>query len=373
MKSQSEAIAILAARFGAPKNVQTPAEIQEYKGILETWMRTFPPVHDINNPDTSKDEVYPWIVSQRFYLHTMAYLMILNPIRTYMAKSYTRMSPSDELRIRADGVNYSLRNLDTTTHWTEHVHHRDGRFHFIIFSLFDTASVLVAAVLKDEDDSMPRKSEVLIAVEKALVLLKRLNAISKTAKTSYDILSRLVRRLPRPSKYSNRKRAKISSKPAIQARPSPKATISDGSLHQYGSESTSPSALYESNSSGSTPLSHVATPESAPPSIEPTIQENIAYNGPGQQMAFGSLDPVMNLDGLMQPMPSFDGMMPSAGIYTGVETMQFHDPYAHDPYMATGYEEITDTQLGDFSRLWDWQSLGLDFISSESAELPPAV
>lgn len=44
MKLQSEAITRLSARFRAPKNVKTCAEIQEYKTMIEAWLKTFPAV-----------------------------------------------------------------------------------------------------------------------------------------------------------------------------------------------------------------------------------------------------------------------------------------------------------------------------------------
>lgn len=382
MKLQAEAVTILAERFGAPKNVQTPAEIQEYLRILETWMRTFPPVYSTDNPDFSQDEAHPWAVSHRFYIHTMAYLMVLNPIRSYMAKTYTKSSPEEEHRIREIGVYYCIKNLHTTSQWTEHVHHRDGRFHFIIFSLFDTASVLSAAIIKDENFSIPRRDEIIAGIEQAVVLIGRLNAISKTANTSFNILSRMVKRLPRPGKFGN-KRAKIgtSPKPPSSRRGPPSdmdARAGEESATHYGSETASPanSHSYESGTTGSTPQSQqVVTPESVPLDMEPNVQEqHLPAFIPDSTMAYGAYgQPGMSMNSMLQPpyqpitdvqpQLAMNGMVNPLGPYADLQPVA---PTVADSYSQV---QITDTELGDFSRLWDWGSLGLDFIHSEAANL----
>jgi hypothetical protein len=382
MKLQAEVVTILAARFGAPKNIQTPAEIQEYLRILETWMKTFPAVYSTENPDYSGDEAHPWAVSHRFYIHTMAYLMILNPIRSYMAKTYSKSTPEEEHRIREIGVYYSIKNLHTTSQWTEHVHHRDGRFHFIIFSLFDTASVLSAAIIKDENHSIPRRDEIIAGIEQAVVLLGRLNAISKTANTSFNILSRMVKRLPRPTRFGN-KRFKIGSspKPPFPRRGPPSgmdATATEESASHYGSDTASPanSHSYDSATTGSTPQSQqVVTPESVPLDMEPNVQEQpLPAFIPDNSMQYGVYDQSgMALNGMLhpqyqpmtdaQPQLAMGGMVNPLGPYADLQ------PVA--PTVADSYNQmhITDTELGDFSRLWDWGSLNLDFIHSDAAIL----
>ncbi|CAM1510088.1 Fc.00g004230.m01.CDS01 [Cosmosporella sp. VM-42] len=398
MKLQSEVIGDLAARFSAPKNVVTLAEIEEYKGMIEAWFRSFPPVYSVDNPDKSVDHLHPWVSSHRFYIHTMAYLMILNPIRIHLAKPYTRASPKDELKVRADAVYYSLRNLDTTTQWVDETSHRDGRFHFIIFSLFDTATVLSTAIIKDTDQTVPRRDEILIAIHNAVKLLKRLNNISKTAKTSYEILSRLAQRVPRPPMLpldGYRKRSKVSEVALPVVDHSSHSVHSGGwcrtasseptNFHEYGSDAASPSHMTSvySATSGSTPQSHLdsegyASPrisEGTSPSMSGHTVSSVPYSGgvdvdglhhgyeidgPPPTLAIGGLvPPGADIGGMVQPNVIIDGLA-HPGMHTN---LQHSDPQLAPNY---GFDEITDAQLGEFSRLWNWQSLDLDFISSES-------
>ena len=383
MKLQSEVITKLAARFGAPKNVTSAADVIVYKGMIQEWMHSFPAVYDFDKPDFSKDGKYSWVTSHRFYIHTMAYLMILNPIRTFMSKSLDRSSPPDELQVRADGIYYALRNLNTTTEWTKYSSHRDGRYHFIIFSLFDTASVLCAALLKDSDRSIPRREEILAAIENAVAVLRRINNLSKTAKTSYDILSRMVRRLPRSKQGANRKRARMTETKYIpdQSVVSNRGYVPIDEANQFhgsssASASTSPST-FASSVTGSSPHSYLggevyacSTPDSAALSIDGrTMASSLASINQMQfdsSMIPGSIDNMIHsaVPGMMPgpgPVPSHDPMAPHMHpMYTELQ------PPMGDMAPGFGFEPITDAELGEFNRLWDWQSLDLDFITSEA-------
>ncbi|PHH77486.1 hypothetical protein CDD80_550 [Ophiocordyceps camponoti-rufipedis] len=80
MKMQSELTRQLASRFSAPKNIQEPAQVLEYQALIEAWMKRFPAVYDFERPDLSCDGQYPWVFPHRYYVYTMACLLILNPI-----------------------------------------------------------------------------------------------------------------------------------------------------------------------------------------------------------------------------------------------------------------------------------------------------
>lgn len=221
MKMQSGLTRQLASRFSAPKNIISPEEVQEYKEIIEKWVESFPPEYDFENPDTSKDQSCAWLFAHRFYIYTMACLLILNPIRHYMVKQYTWESPVDELNIRSIGIWYSLKLMKTLRRWVDVIYNRDGRLHFIIFSIFDTAAILCTAVLKDTERTIGNRSDVLSSIGDAVDMLRKLNTISKTSKTSYDILERLVRRLPEAVPRRDLERQVKRTK--VQARPSPRA------------------------------------------------------------------------------------------------------------------------------------------------------
>lgn len=386
MKLQAESVAILAAKFGAPRNIASTHDIREYTQTLEDWMCTFPAVYSMEDPDHSPDASHPWAVSHRYYIHTMACLMVLNPVRSYMARSYSDTSTEDELWIRKNGVHYALKNLRTTSAWTHHAHQNDGRFHFIIFSLFDTASVLSAAILKDDNYSLPQRAKVLAAIEEAVVLLGRINNLSKTASTSYRLIINIVKRVPGLRYYMRRKRVKVESpggavphlalhdKPGSNGSNAGSRTTSKPNLDN-GFETASPSNHY-TNGSGTTDTTPssltVATPNTDSPNLTPTVHERpISAFSADNYLAFHHEgEPDHDLNAGLQPSfpPLGEAHERLAGMNPYTELQQL-EPTDED---NENTPPITDAELGEFSRLWDWGSLNFGFIVSESAPLPMA-
>lgn len=242
MKMQADLTRDLQARFNTPKNIVSPEDINEYKDMIIGWVGRFPPEYDFYNPNTTKDDIHPWIFPHRFYVYTMACILILNPIRNYMVKSYTWESPKEDIDVRNIGVFYSLVFIQTLRRWVDRISNRDGRLHFIIFSIFDTAAMLCTAVLKDTEKTLPRQGEILESITRSIAMLKTLMVISKTAKISHDILYRLAKKVPQmrgvmSSKDDRRKKIKISRQSptvaAPQAPPQPPTTSPKPVLNQH--------------------------------------------------------------------------------------------------------------------------------------------
>ncbi|KAJ6782826.1 hypothetical protein PWT90_10915 [Aphanocladium album] len=269
MKMQSQLTRELASRFGAPKNIISTQEVQEYKEIILAWVRRYPKIYDFYDPDMSRDSVHPWIFPHRFYLYTMACLLILNPIRHYMVKSYTKDSPSDELKCRQDGLFFSLILLKTQRKWVDKINGRDGRLHFIIFSIFDTAAILCTALVKDSANTIENKGEILHAIAESTAMLKALINISETAKMSHDILYRLTKKLKKPSMSkepgdAGRKRTKLAPVPPSQAASSTaSASLSPKSAPPRSEHAPSPASENSSVSHGAA-AGRVSPPKSQP-------------------------------------------------------------------------------------------------------------
>jgi hypothetical protein len=381
MKLQSELVTQLAQRWGSPKNITSANDIQEYKSMLEEWIQRFPAVYDVDNPDRSKDAKYSWIVFHRFYLHTMAYLMILNPMRSFMAQVYTKSSSEDVLAIRADAVYYSLKNLETTNQWANHTSHRDGRFHFLIFSLFDTAAVLSTAVIKDYDNTILRKDKIIESVENSIKLLKRLKSLSKTAKTSYDILVKMAQKMPRKSSFSrenvHRKKQRVSTMPPVGpvTNPNHEVYYKPDPGYQPGYEFQESSPSYCGSSEGavavSTPQSNYTHDAHDHASYVPTTHIPLeGYAKPQIHYNVAAMPPLVP-----SPSAGIDGIVQGGGLYAmnqldhhvaGMVPQQYFGYQSQDLNVDYGLGFITDIDLGDFSQLWDWRSLNLDFIQSST-------
>lgn len=410
MKMQSGLTRQLALRFSAPKNIISPAEVQEYKVIIEKWVDGFPPEYAFDHPDTSKDQKCAWLFAHRFYVYTMACLLILNPIRHYMVKQYTWDSPVDELNIRSVGVWYSLKLMKTLRLWVDKIYNRDGRLHFIIFSIFDTAAILCTAILKDTEGTITDRQDVLASIGDAVDMLKKLNAISKTSKTSYDILERLVRRLPEavPRKDTDRqvKRAKVtirSSPPApiqeatsltsrVQAAPivhAPSTMAVTTQVQPPIAEAIPappiPTAPLPNPTVAPIPAAHMAHQQinynyNNPAYGHQTVPRNGGYmadNNQGPSMCSNSMQFVGDQQhdsrgwstGSESTPPSMEEhAMPSFGTVTepvGMDSGVFHGQVV-DPGPDFNIENLSDAQLGELAPLWNWHTENLDF-----ANMPP--
>ncbi|KAL7785163.1 hypothetical protein V8C37DRAFT_394565 [Trichoderma ceciliae] len=195
MNMQSELIHKLAKRFSSPAKVKTPSEVLEYKAMIDEWMLNFPPIFALENPDTSNDKNQAWIEYHRHYNYTMGFMMVLNPFRPHMKQPFTENTSDELLGLREIAVDLALRIVDVLENWLKFLTFRDGRFHFIIFSLVDAATVLSNIVLNDQVGTVPHRDDIYRAVRTTLVLQARLLFLSMSAKTGFRIIQKTARRL----------------------------------------------------------------------------------------------------------------------------------------------------------------------------------
>ncbi|POR31228.1 Uncharacterized protein TPAR_08549 [Tolypocladium paradoxum] len=370
MKMQSELCRRLASRFSAPKNIISPPQVREYQALIEDWVRQFPRVYDFDNPDTSKDSQHPWVFPHRYYVYTMACLLILNPIRHYMVKSYTWESPREEVSIRAVGVYYSLKLMKTLRSWVDNIYSRDGRLHFIIFSIFDTAAILCTAIIKDGEHTLTGRDKIMDSITDAVAMLAQLNTISKTSKTSYDLLERLTRRLPqpaRPRRDFQRKKAKVSRRPTmpvpelvVMPEPALMPYVPDYNNHRLDLQpalQTVPQNNYlphdgitevpdptrsRTGSDSQTYSNYSTCSESTPPSMDDHMLSSFSTVSDGSVPLDGFGQPIMGTNNF-QPPPVVGGGSP------GFEL-----------------ETVTQAQLGELAPLWNWHLENLDFANMPS-------
>ncbi|RDA89497.1 hypothetical protein CP533_6812 [Ophiocordyceps camponoti-saundersi (nom. inval.)] len=381
MKLRSELITELALNFRVPKNVVSTADVLKYQAIIEAWMSRFPPMYALEGADESSDAQRPWIVLHRHYLHTMAYSMILDPIRAYLARPATAASHPDELRIRSDGIDYSLRLMDVLYGFFDHVYPRDLKFHFVLFCIFDTAAVLCSTLMHDGDGSIPRRHDILAAVDGAVDMLRRLADVTKTARTSYDILSRVSQRVTRSAGPTLRTAENSRRRKKMMVRTAPNTTppsANSSSTPMYGdpaaaASSTSSHVSSYGNTAVSPPLMALSPPiqpstTTCPPATTSTLySETTTYHHHHHHLHH-------------EPPPTTEPP-PSVTLTTSpvdpnnVLMTDYHHPAPppQQPYltMTPPMEEtfphlefgnITQQQLGDLATLWNYESLNLDFI-----------
>ncbi|KAF7555833.1 hypothetical protein G7046_g6474 [Stylonectria norvegica] len=335
MKLQSGLIRQIFDRFGPTKNVVTPAQIQEYQDMVETWMETFPSYLDIRDRDTSLDH-FPWVPLHRHYIRTMGYSMLLCPTKAYLARPFTIDATDAELKIRDDGLNYCLKLMDALHGFFNVVYPRDAKFHFVLFCIFDTSTVLCSAILHDEHHTLPRRDEVFKAIDEAHAMLERLNTVTKSAKTSYSVLSRIMQRLPRTVMM-----------PRALENPAKRPRVTEIS---FSSQEVSPQHMLPHSASPQQVSPHGITPQGIPPQAitPPTMIP--------QMMASGALGDVAVL--AAEPLPFEAYAVPVPLVYDG--WLQ-EVPVGEDAFHDVGFANFTDEELGEFADLWNHQPLDLGF------------
>ncbi|WAO83982.1 Zn(2)-C6 fungal-type domain-containing protein [Fusarium falciforme] len=338
MKMQSSLIRQLFGRFGLTKNVVAPADVQEYQNIIEAWIKDFPPPFNVHNPDKALDASCPWIVLHRHYLRTMAFSMLLDPIRAFLARPFTIRSSEAELQIRSDGIDYCLELMVSLRGFFDHVYPRDAKFHFVLFCIFDTSTVLCSAVLHDEHHTLPRRDDVFKAIDEAHAMLQRLRMVTKSAKTSYGILTRIVQRLPRTV---------VTPKVATGSPSNKKARFADADAPpQTGShQSGSPPLISPPTTTMTAPITPATAASSAGAPSMPSLP--IASSGEISSEAYAAPAPAPYIEW----QPQMVAQDP-----TNFTTTQL-------PPSDAVFANISDEELGELASLWNYQSLDFSFIN----------
>lgn len=331
MKMQSSLIQQLYGQFGLTKNVVNAADVQKYQAIIEAWIQSFPPRFDVRNPDKSLDESYPWIVLHRNYIRTMAYSMLLDPIRAYLPKTFAPDAPEAELKIRNDGISYCLDLMASLGEFFAYVYPRDAKYHWVLFCIFDTSTVLCSAVLHDEHNTLPRREDVLDAIGEAHAMLQRLQMVTKSAKAPYSILTRIVQRLP-----------KTTESPAADGvGPAPKKTRVAKTHVSIRTVSSGHSAPVSS-----TPQITVSSTSFTP--TQTTVSEDVSQT-PSLSCIGSNAYKTHDIEEWQPELLHQDGRN---GSTVGSELAN----------KAPVFADISDEELGELASLWDYQSLDFSFI-----------
>ncbi|KAH6900195.1 hypothetical protein B0T10DRAFT_534696 [Thelonectria olida] len=306
MKMQSSLIHILFGRFGLTKNIIDPKDVQEYQETIQRWIKDFPPPYDANTPDKSLGMTYPWIVLHRHYLRTITFSMLLDTIRAFIDRKFTTDVNEAELQIRRDGIGYYLK---------------------LMVSL--RATVLCSAVLHDENHTLPRRDDVFKAIDDAHVLLQRLRTVTKSARTSYDILSRIIQRLPRTNVSPTLKQTPHGKRLRINSVGSSSAGISNG----------------------------------VPPLVEASPAPVSSTSGiPYEQIPQASNHVAISSDVI--PIESYDAPPPYLESQSQVKSLEDEILQAGAPTdeLQETFFNISEEDLGELAKLWDFEPLDFDFL-----------
>ncbi|RBA09079.1 hypothetical protein FPRO05_07359 [Fusarium proliferatum] len=349
LKLQSELIRKLFNRFGSTRNVVESADIQEYQKMLEDWMEKFPPTFDLNNPDYSQDVLWPWIPLHRHYIHTMGYSMILDPFRVRLATFIdTKTASEAEVQLRSDGIDYALKLMTTLRGFFNHVWPRDAKFHFVIFSIFDTAALYSSILVHDKDGSAPRRQEILDSFDMALDMIKHLKTVAPNFQLYYKILRRLrlkVRgRASMIPEVTEPPRKCLKTSGSKSASPLPDAHAAPSTISNCQSNSPSVDSHNEEYKASVTRLSNAGLEHSL------LDQRNL---GPQRHHPSHSTVPAHETSMVGQPLMAQSSMDKNIPFLSSLDDGGLEQPM---------FASISEEELGNLAELWRWQDLDLGII-----------
>jgi len=187
------------------------------RGVVDRWFANLPAEYAIQAPETRWDTEHDWVVFQRRYLHLIGYMSLFGPLKPYVTRSSAMPMTDEETELRAAGVQAALALMDVSWSFFENLASVGAKFHYAVFCIFDTTTVLCSAFVHDEARTLPQRETILGAIKRGLAMLEELRSVSKTTSDLCRILQNILLNLPLSLKEKTligiRKRIKCRSRP----------------------------------------------------------------------------------------------------------------------------------------------------------------
>lgn len=167
---------------------------------LDRFADELPPIFRLHDPDTSLDTEHPYFVFQRHQLHTVLYLTKLDFLKPFLTRTRDDVRSHQDDQLRALGIDLALDVLKVARRLFDQEFPINAKFHMVVFSIFDTSTILCSAIIHDHESRLSRRDEVVAAIEGSLDMLHQLSAITKLGASSYAFLYKLVQTHPECSR-----------------------------------------------------------------------------------------------------------------------------------------------------------------------------
>ena len=335
---QCDLIRQLSKKYGTVGLVLSEQETLKYRDFIVAWMDTFPAPFRTVDPDRSHDANQDWVRLHRAQLQSMAYTMLMHPLKPYLTRSASDNPPSATARqLRAAAVDCAIALMDALCTFFKALYPINTKFHFVLFGVFDAAAVLCSAIKHDtagdvadadggeSNDPLPRRAEVLASIAVGLDILRKIHRVTSSGAVPYSILARIAGRLP--LRDADRAMLGLDETPAT------------GHKRARTGVPTPPSAL--SVSSDPEPIVQLPPPPVLVYAAPPTVHGEVSV---GESSTAAAATPAVD-----QPMALVDVALADEAV--------FHDAGINFNPMPN---ELTDVSaFAELNSLVDWESLGL--------------
>ncbi|KAJ4985214.1 trascription factor [Stagonosporopsis vannaccii] len=245
---------------GQSVDALSPNEILIIEAELDRFVDDLPPVFRLHDPDTSFDIDHPYFVFQRHQLHTVLYVTKLDFLKPFLTRTREDMKSHREDQLRAIGIDLALDALKVAGRLFHLEFPMHAKFHMVVFSIFDTSTILCSAIIHDHESRLPRQDEIFAAIERSLDMLHQLSLTTMLGASSYAFLYKLVQTHPKLSlRDRNVKRSKRRAQDST-CMPEPQTLLYDASPQESIPGFTSQPPRAPDSTNGSSQAPEVAEP-----------------------------------------------------------------------------------------------------------------
>ena len=298
---QFKLVRLLSTQFGPLTGITDDDHALEVVCAIDKWIRQLPKELRLSGVTYNENEDPDWLVCQRLSLHCFAYMARLTPLKRILTTNPSVATHRQAKRVDLLRLSVQLciecMNMGIALHRA--MQPLRANFHFVIFVLFDTATVICSALIHDPDHELPERPILLQKVQEALSALETLVQHAHSAKRGAEVLTWLVKEL------------------------SSKNHAINGLLDSRTQQRLHPPMQTACVATG--PSIGTALPPTEPPS------------NPGVPSEAAAIDPTLRRN----------------------TSLTFGDAPDVSLPQDLGMEGILDLDLGGLESIWDWEGLGL--------------
>ncbi|KAM7207091.1 hypothetical protein V8F33_000190 [Rhypophila sp. PSN 637] len=344
----------MAAQLTSVSEKDIPTEVSlRLRDVVQRFLDELPPVYAVKDPDTRWDTEHSYIVFQRGYLHLIGYMCLFDPLKPYVTRNSAKALSDLEKMLRAAGVDAALGLMDVSWRLFESLSSVGARFHYAVFCIFDTTTVLCSAFVHDEARNLPKRETVLEAIKKGMNMLGELHTESKTTPSLCRILRAIVANLPLSAKEKAligvTKRGKASNKAPARGE-GKSAVLSGDSSVGPSTEITPPREASSAASTSASVASHYTDVKGV--NTQSSVRSTQSNQSPQQSSISSS-----NVEGSTSTTVGQSALTMTDSLDpTGWEAIEAgHLDFIQETNMA-----VYDGNVPTVLEYWDWQGLDLD-------------
>lgn len=360
-------ISHLFQKMGTNYSVELVLEIEDE---LEKWMGTFPAALRDHRPDTRWDQKHSYVPFMRCQLNIIAYAYLLAPLKPYLLSKADSEIMSSELgnNLRTKGVDTCLDLMRASEQFYDLIYPSGFKYFFIIFFMFDAATVLCSAIVHDTGYNLPKRSQCIRALRTSQELMDGVAHLSESARLSAMLLRKLTPSLPltKAEKLTLGVDSPVPSS-SKRIKTSPSSSSPPEKLASVASFGGASGDYTFSSSLGAGPSTNPSPSVAATPYDMPQLHQQAQAQAQAQYAA-APLVPLGNPQGMpAMPAPEWPYVDYMSVLTPVARQQQQQQPAAATTCATSAQQEFVggmnpgDPLEGTFLEpLWDWERLNMD-------------